>query len=118
MSVFTTYKVSTGDTLYGISRKFGMGVDELKAVNSLKSNNLSVGQTLKVRSTGGGSPVTPTPAPTPPPVKPVPQTTPPVSGSGQYSTYKVAPGDTLYGISTKFHMGVDELKSINDLSQQ
>ena len=27
MSVFTTYKVQPGDTLYGISRKLGVGVD-------------------------------------------------------------------------------------------
>lgn len=112
MSVFTTYKVIPGDTLYGISRKFGMGVDEIKAINSLKSNNLSVGQTIKVRSSGAVV----TPAPTPQPVIPSPQSTPSTSGSGTFATYKVAPGDTLYGISVKFRMGVDELKSINGLS--
>jgi len=112
MSVFTTYKVIPGDTLYGISRKFGMGVDELKAINGLKSNNLSVGQTLKVRSSGSVVPPTPIPAP----VIPAPQSTPSPSGSGSFSTYKVAPGDTLYGISRKFGVGVDELKSINGLA--
>lgn len=109
MSVFTTYKVRAGDTLFGISRKFGMGVDELKAINSLKSNNLSVGQTLKVRATGGA--VIP-----PPPVQPIPQVTTPPAAANLYTTYKVIAGDTLYGISAKFRMGVDELKSINGLS--
>ncbi|MBK8426412.1 MAG: LysM peptidoglycan-binding domain-containing protein [Lewinellaceae bacterium] len=112
MSVFTTYKVQPGDTLYGISRKFGMGVDEIKAINSLKSNNLSVGQTLKVRSSGAVV----TPAPAPKPVTPAPQPTTSSSGSGSFSTYKVAPGDTLYGISRKLGVGVDELKSINGLT--
>ncbi len=113
MSVFTTYKVIPGDTLFGISRKFGMGVDELKAINSLKSNNLSVGQTLKVRSTGGA---VVTPAPAPKPAIPAPQPTTSSSGSGSFSTYKVVPGDTLYGISRKLGVGVDELKSINGLT--
>ena len=96
--------------MYGISRKFGMGVDELKAVNGLKNNNLSVGQTLKVRSAG----IAPVPMPvTPaPPTPPIPQDT----GAILYSTYKVQAGDTLYGISTKFNVGVDELKSINHLN--
>lgn len=107
MSVFTTYKVVAGDTMYGISRKFGMGVDELKAVNGLKTNNLSVGQTLKVRSVGTAPVVVPV-IPAPPP--PIPQT------SGNFISYKVVAGDTLYGISTRFRMGVDEIKSVNGLN--
>ncbi len=44
------------------------------------SNNLAVGQTLKVRSTGG-SPVTPTPVPpAPTPVQPIPPPVTPVTG--------------------------------------
>jgi len=45
------YKVSQGETLYGIAKKFGCTVDELIAANGLKSNTLSPGQILMVKST-------------------------------------------------------------------
>lgn len=38
--------VSKGDTLYSISKKYGLTVDELKKLNRLNSNNITVGQTL------------------------------------------------------------------------
>ena len=43
-----TYTVVKGDTLYGIAQKFGTTVDELKTLNNLSSNALSIGETLKV----------------------------------------------------------------------
>lgn len=62
------YRVVAGDTLFGIAKKFGMSVDEVKNLNGLTSNNLSVGQVLKVRGQGGGFTVSPPPvSPTPPP---------------------------------------------------
>ncbi|OSY87371.1 hypothetical protein WH52_12055 [Tenacibaculum holothuriorum] len=42
------YKVQKGDTLYSISRKFKISVDQLKEVNGLKSNALSIGQHLLI----------------------------------------------------------------------
>lgn len=42
------YKVQKGDTLYSISRNFGVSVSELKRLNNLKDNIISVGQILKV----------------------------------------------------------------------
>ena len=44
------YIVKKGDTLYSLSKKFGLTVDELKALNNLRSNDLSVGQVLRVNS--------------------------------------------------------------------
>ncbi|MDG1571973.1 glucosaminidase domain-containing protein [Robiginitalea sp. M366] len=44
-----TYQVRAGDTLYGISRKYQMTVDELKALNALEGDSLSIGQVLKVK---------------------------------------------------------------------
>ncbi len=38
--------VSKGDTLYSISKKYGLTVDELKKLNGLNSNDITVGQTL------------------------------------------------------------------------
>jgi membrane-bound lytic murein transglycosylase D len=44
-----TYTVKKGDTMYGIARSFGMTLDELKALNNKSSNELAVGEELKVK---------------------------------------------------------------------
>lgn len=44
----TKYTVKTGDTLYGIAVKFGVSVKALKTANGLTSNNIHVGQVLKI----------------------------------------------------------------------
>ena len=43
------YTVKRGDTLYSISRRFGMTVNDLKQINGLRSNTISIGQELKVK---------------------------------------------------------------------
>ena len=43
-----TYTVDKGDTLYSIARKHDLTVEELKQLNRLRSNHLSVGQELIV----------------------------------------------------------------------
>jgi flagellum-specific peptidoglycan hydrolase FlgJ len=42
------YIVNKGDTLYSISKKFGLSVDEIKQLNGLTTNEISIGQTLTV----------------------------------------------------------------------
>lgn len=44
------YTVKSGDTLWSISQKSGVSVSEIKQLNGLKSNNLKVGQQLKIKS--------------------------------------------------------------------
>lgn len=43
-----THIVKAGDTLYGIARTYNMSVTELKNINNLTSDTLSIGQALKV----------------------------------------------------------------------
>ena len=43
------YEVEKGDTLYAISRKFSISVADLKALNNLTDNTLSLGQKLIVQ---------------------------------------------------------------------
>ena len=38
--------VNKGDTLYNISKRYGITVEELKQINNLSSNEISIGQTL------------------------------------------------------------------------
>jgi LysM repeat protein len=75
-----TYVVRGGDTLWGISRRFGTTVDALKAANGLTGNIIFVGQRLNLPG-GGGSP--PPAATQPPPAAP-PQVPPPSGGGGSF----------------------------------
>ena len=89
------YIVKKGDTLWDIARKYGMTVNELKALNNLSSNLLKIGQTLKIKQTDS---------------KEESEQTKPLN------TYTVQKGDNLYSISNKYNTSVDELKKINNLS--
>lgn len=84
------YIVKKGDSLWSISNKYGLSVDELKDLNNLSSNNLSVGQKLLIKDTSSSDDL------------------------GIYYTVKA--GDTLYGIANEYGLSVDELKSMNSLS--
>lgn len=41
------HTVVKGDTLYNISKRFGLTVEELQKLNNLKNNNIKLGQVLK-----------------------------------------------------------------------
>lgn len=84
-----TYKVVSGDSLYSIARKYNTTVDELKRLNNLTSNTLSIGQVLKVPSKTTETPV---------------------------DYYTVQRGDSLYSIAQKFNTTVNELIALNDLT--
>jgi len=45
---YITYTVVSGDSLYSIAKKFNTTVNNLKEINNLSSNLLSIGQILKV----------------------------------------------------------------------
>lgn len=82
------YTVKSGDTLWSIARLNNTSVDELKKINNLSSNMLTIGQKLKIN----------TPA-----------------SSGQ-TNYTVKSGDTLYSIANKYGVSVDEIKNANGLT--
>ena len=88
--VSNSYTVQKGDTLYGIANKLGTTVDELKKLNNLTSNNLSIGQILKI------------------PEKYVQE--------GEKNIYVVKKGDSLYSIARENNTTVSELKTINKLT--
>ncbi len=83
------YTVKSGDSLWSISRKFGVTVNDLKKVNNLSSNLLSIGQNLII---------------------------PGKKNNTSSNEYVVKKGDTLYGIANKYNVSIDNLKSYNNLS--
>lgn len=43
------YQVSQGDTLYSISKRFNITIDDLKRINNINDNSISIGQNLKIK---------------------------------------------------------------------
>ncbi len=87
------YIVKKGDTLYQIAKQFGVSVTDIKALNNLTSDALTIGQELII---------------------PKKQTdTPP---SSEYLIYQVKAGDTLYSIARKYNTTIDAIKNINNLT--
>lgn len=84
------YIVKSGDTLYSIAKKYGLTVDELKKMNNLSSNTLSINQKLLVGND--------------------------MSIDDNYDVYVVKSGDTLWGIASKYNTSVDKIKDINNLN--
>jgi len=84
-----SYMVKKGDTLYGIANKYNITVDELKKLNNLVSNNLSIGQVLLL---------------------------PTLEEEQNTTSYTVKPGDTLYSIAREFNTTIDEIKDYNTLT--
>lgn len=91
-STINTYTVKSGDTLYKIANKYNLTVNELKELNNLTSNTLSIGQTLKIRETSSDI------------------------ITEDYDLYTVKNGDTLYFIANKYNTTVDEIKKLNNLT--
>nr|MDK2851402.1 hypothetical protein [Candidatus Cloacimonadota bacterium] len=51
-----THIVRRGDTLYSLSKRYGMSVQEIQELNNLSDSNISIGQVLKVKgSTSDGN---------------------------------------------------------------
>ena len=100
-----SYTVKAGDSLWGISHKYGMSIDSLKSLNNLSSNFIYPGQVLKVGQSGSQSNTTSKPS-----------TSQSTNSSNQSGSYTVKAGDSLWGISHKYGMSIDSLKSLNNLS--
>ncbi len=80
------YVVKKGDSLWSIAKRYNMTVDELKSINNLKSNLLSIGQRLKIKKSNDNQ-----------------------------NIYIVKKGDTLYKIANMYGTTVDNLKALNNL---
>ena len=82
------YIVKKGDSLWLIANKYGTTVDELSSANGLKSNTLSIGQTLII---------------------------PEKKESTSEISYVVKKGDSLWLIANKYDTTVEKIKSTNNL---
>ena len=125
-----TYTVQKGDTLYKIATKYGITVSELKSLNNLTSNIISLGRVLKVPQKNvyivqkGDSlwKIATKYNITVSELKSLNNLTSDLLSIGQVlkipsnNTYTVKSGDTLFKIANKYKISVDELKRANNLT--
>jgi peptidoglycan endopeptidase LytF len=143
-----TYTVQRGDSLYSIASKFGVTIEELRNLNNLTSDVLTIGQMLMIPVTGKKAPIAPSTVTyvvqrgdslwtiaqefgtTPDEIKRLNKLTSNILTIGQElivpvkeegtappaTTYTVKSGDSLWTIAQKFDTNVNELKKLNNLS--
>ena len=97
----TTYVVKSGDVLGKIAERHGCTVAQLKAWNSLTSNNIQVGQKLIVSAAASSSQSSSSAS----------------SQSGEYTTYTVKSGDSFYSIAKNYPgVSANDIMSFNGLT--
>ncbi|WP_319476986.1 LysM peptidoglycan-binding domain-containing protein [Marispirochaeta aestuarii] len=86
------HTIKPGETLYRLSREYGISVDELKTVNDIDDvSDIRVGTRLLIRREQ--------------------------ASSSTFETYTVEKGDTLYRIARNNGMSLSELLQLNDLNE-
>jgi len=88
------YRVKNGDYLGKIANKYGVKVSQLKRWNSLRSNNLKIGQRLYIHSR-------------------TPITSSSYSTKSIPSSYKVKSGDSLWKIANTYGITIAEIRKLN-----
>ena len=82
------YIVQRGDTLYSLALKYNTTVDKLRELNNLNTNTLTIGQILAL------------------PIE---------TNIEEYDIYIVKKGDSLWSISRKFNIDINDLIELNNL---
>ncbi len=98
-----SHTVQKGETLFAIARKYQVGVDEIKSLNKLTSDGLSEGQVLKIPGKSAGNTAGN-------------KTETVVKQPSNSETYTVEAGETLYALSKKFNVSVDDIMKWNNLT--
>ena len=83
---------SKDENLVLLAKRYNTTADELKRINNLSSNMLSIGQVLLLPSNNGNDETT------------------------NYITYYVQRGDNLYNLAREYNTTVSEIKKLNNLT--
>lgn len=87
------HRVASGETLYSISKRYGVGVSDIKKWNNLSNDQLQLGQELIIESSNSTT-------------------------SNTFSTHIVQKGETLYSIAMKYGVKIEEIKLWNNLQSE
>jgi LysM repeat protein len=115
---YVLYKLAKGDNLGRISREYGVSVASLEELNSIQAANIQAGQVLMVpsRNPNAGGSLKNVATTTTKPVevaKPAPQNPKSAADRKQHVVEK---GETLYAVSRKHSVSVDQIKQWNHLT--
>jgi len=94
---YVSYKVQPKETLFSISKRFGISTDALMYLNDLNSTHISPNQVLLI------------------PKKLIDKENKHLSGNNKYISHKVLAKETLYGIARKYAVSVSEIQNSNEL---
>lgn len=96
------HTVASGETLFSISKKYGVTVNQLQNWNSLTSNSINQGQTLIVSLSKSQTSAAPGKTQLP--------------GSVGIEYHTVTKGETLFSISRKYDSNVSDIKKWNNMN--
>ena len=126
--------VQSGDTLFSLSRQYGVEQEHLMASNGLSSHSLSVGQQLSIPGKGRTT-TSPSAATASLPPRTAsdsaqssraasrgdlarPKTEPSAAAPSGTDVYTVQPGDTLWAIARKFDIPPTQLLALNNMTRE
>ncbi|RZK47554.1 MAG: LysM domain-containing protein, partial [Hymenobacter sp.] len=103
------HRVSQGETLFALARRYRVAVDLITGANPQLKNGLAIGEVVLIPRPGGaGAPKGPA---TPPAKAPATAAT----GAASPARYTVAKGETLFGIARRYNLSPAELIQLNHL---
>jgi peptidoglycan DL-endopeptidase LytE len=91
----TQYKVKNGDSLYGISKKFGVSVNQLRQANNLQKARLKPNQILNISNESSSKHI--------------------ARSKSKPAYYTVKKGDTLSGIAQKTQLPLKQIMALNHI---
>ena len=94
---YAIYDVVHGDTLYSLSRKYGVAIEDIISANTDLKGGLKAGQRIKI------------------PMKDatIPQLQEVLSSADSEITHRVIKGETLYSLSQRYGVTVEEIRLAN-----
>jgi LysM repeat protein len=105
------HTVRPGETLYALSRRYGVGIQEIRDANRLNGNTIRVGQQLRI---GAGQESTQPVAPASPVVPPPP---PPAAIATSSQFHLVQGGETVAALARRFGYTEERFRAFNGLGR-
>ncbi|MES2588192.1 MAG: LysM peptidoglycan-binding domain-containing protein [Bacteroidota bacterium] len=98
------HKVEKGDNLYNISRRYSVTMEDLVKLNPGSETSISIGQELKLPDNAKGIVE-----------EEISRIETQITFSDSVITYTVLPHETMYSISKRFMVSVEEISALNNI---